>query len=69
VRAQPRTFWGPGGVPGRDGIKKPTPIKTHPKISKKTHLKNPLKMFLFLFFIFYENDTNFALSNRFFMNK
>jgi hypothetical protein len=25
--------------------------------------------FFFKFFIFYENNTNFSLSNRFFMNK
>jgi hypothetical protein len=46
----------------RVGIKKPTQ-KNPPK---KTHLKNPLKMFLlgfFKFFIFYENNTNFSLSN------
>jgi hypothetical protein len=46
-------------------------IKHHPK-TPKTHLNNPLKMFFFGFFkflIFYENDTNFSLCNRFFMNK
>jgi hypothetical protein len=40
-------------------------------------LKNPLKKttkmfflcFFFKFFILYENNTNFVLSNRFFMNK
>jgi hypothetical protein len=54
----------------RDGIKKPTQ-----KNPQKNHLKNPLKwvfwFFLgfFKFFIFYENNTNFSLSNRFFMNK
>jgi len=52
------------------------PKKTHPKKPKKTHLKKPTKngffwVFLgfFKFFIFYENNTNFSLSNRFFMNK
>jgi hypothetical protein len=55
----------------RVGIKKPTQ-KAHPKKPKKTHLKNPIKMgFLsfFKFLIFYENNTNFSLSTRFFMNK
>ncbi len=59
----------------RVGIKKPTQ-KTHPKKPKKTHLKKPTKKFFwgvflgfFKFFIFYENNTNFSLSNRFFMNK
>jgi hypothetical protein len=48
------------------------PKKTHPKNPKKRTQKNPLKMFFFGFFkflIFYENNTNFSLSNRFFMNK
>jgi hypothetical protein len=56
----------------RVGIKKPTqknpPIKT-----KKNHLKKPTKNVFFWFFgvflnffIFYENNTNFSLSNRFF---
>jgi hypothetical protein len=52
------------------------PKKTHPKKPKKTHLKKPTKngffwvfMGFFKFFIFYENNTNFSLSNRFFMNK
>ncbi len=63
---------------GRVGIKKPR--KTHPKIppkKAKKNQKNPpkktTKMFFFWvffkFLIFYENNTNFSLSNRFFMNK
>ncbi len=57
----------------RVGIKKPTQ-KSHPK----KHLKKPTKnvffggflfWVFFKFFIFYENNTNFSLSNRFFMNK
>jgi hypothetical protein len=42
---------------------------------KNPHKKKPLKMFFFvgffgffLFLIFYENNTNFSLSTRFFMN-
>jgi hypothetical protein len=60
-------------IPGL-ALKNP-PKKTHPKKPKKKHLKKPLKMgFLgffgfFKFLIFYENNTNFSLSNRFFMNK
>jgi hypothetical protein len=53
----------------RVGIKKPTQKKPTQKNPLK---KNPLKMvFLgfFKFFIFYENNINFSLSNRFFMNK
>ncbi len=49
-------------------IKNP-PKKTHPK---KNPPKKPLKMFFFgfiKFLIFYENNTNFSLWNRFFMNK
>jgi hypothetical protein len=56
---------------GRVGIKNSTK-KTHPKKTKKKPTKNPLKMgFLgFLkFLIFYKNNTNFSLLNRFFMNK
>ena len=57
-------------------LKKPTQ-KTHPKKPKKNHLKKPTKNVFFfgffwvflIFFIFYENNTNFSLSNRFFMNK
>jgi hypothetical protein len=55
------------------------PKKTHPKKPKKTHLKKPTKngffgvfwVFLgfFKFLIFYENNTNFFLSQRFVMNK
>jgi hypothetical protein len=52
---------------GRVGIKKPTqknpPKKNHPKKTQKNHIKNPLKMFVFLggggffkFLIFYENN-------------
>ncbi len=55
----------------RVGIKKPTQ-KNPPKTTQKKPPKKPLKMvFLgfFKFFIFYENNTNFSLSNRFFMNK
>jgi hypothetical protein len=55
----------------RVGIKKPTQ-KNPPKKAQKNHLKNPIKMgFLsfFLFLIFYENNTNFSLSNILFMNK
>jgi hypothetical protein len=37
------------------------PKKTHPKQPKKTHLKNPTKNGFFGFF--YENNTNFSLSN------
>ncbi len=41
--------------------------------NKKTHPKKPTKnvfcRVFFKFFIFYENNTNFSLSNRFFMNK
>ncbi len=51
----------------RVGIKKPTQ-KNPPK---KTHLKNPLKIFFLGFFkfsIFYVNNTNLSLSNRIFMN-
>jgi hypothetical protein len=51
-------------------------LKNPPKKTQKTHLKKPTKnvffwVFLgfFKFFIFYENNTNFSLSNRFFMNK
>jgi hypothetical protein len=40
---------------------------------KKTHLKKPTKnvfdLGFFKFFIFYENNTNFSVCNRFFMNK
>jgi hypothetical protein len=40
-------------------------IKNPPKKTQKTHLKNPLKMFIFILFfvfsIFYENNTNFCL--------
>ncbi len=38
-------------------------IKNPPKKPKKTHLKNPLKMFFWVFFkctIFYKNNTNFS---------
>jgi hypothetical protein len=58
----------------RVGIKKPTQ-KTQPKKPKKTHTKKPTKngffrFFLgFLKFLIYENNTNFSLSDRFFMNK
>jgi hypothetical protein len=52
------------------------PKKTHPKKPKKKPPKKPtkndfLEFFLgFLkFLIFYENNTNLSLSNRFFMNK
>jgi hypothetical protein len=58
-------------VTTRVGIKKPTQNNPSKKKQKNPH-KKPLKMgFLgFLkFFIFYENNTNFSLSNRFFMNK
>jgi hypothetical protein len=55
-------------IPGL-ALKNP-PKKTHPKKPKKTHLKKPTKngffwVFLgfFEFFIFYENNTNFSLSN------
>ncbi len=51
-------------------------IKNPSKKPKKTHLKKPLKMFFFRvflgflkFLIFYENNTNFSLWNRFFTNK
>jgi hypothetical protein len=36
---------------------------------KKTHPKKPTKSGFFKFLIFYENNKNFSLSNRFFMNK
>jgi hypothetical protein len=59
----------------RVGIKKPTQ-KNPPKKTQKTHLKKPIKnvffggfLGFFKFLIFYENNTNFSLSNRFFMNK
>jgi hypothetical protein len=59
----------------RVGIKKPTQ-KTQPKKPKKTHLKKPTENVFFWvfgvffkFLFFYENNTNFSLSNRFFMNK
>ncbi len=56
------------------------PKKTHPKKptqkTQKTHLKKTTKsVFLggffgfFKIFYFYENNKNFSLSNRFFMNK
>jgi len=48
------------------------PKKTHPKTKKKTTKNFFWGFFLFVFFnffIFYENNTNFSLSNRFFMNK
>jgi hypothetical protein len=45
-------------IRGRVGIKKPT---------QKTHLKKPTENVFFL--IFYGDNTNFSLSNRFFMNK
>jgi hypothetical protein len=54
----------------RVAIKKPTQKK-----QTKKHLKNPLKMFFLGFvgflkiLIFYENNTNFCPSNRFFTNK
>ena len=61
-----------GGRPDvRVGIKKPTQ-KNPPKKPPKNHLKKPTKNGFFGFFkflIFYENNTNFSLSNRFFMNK
>jgi hypothetical protein len=41
-------------------------LKNPPKKTQKTPHKNPLKMFIlgfFKFFIFYENNTNFSLSN------
>jgi hypothetical protein len=48
------------------------PKKTHPKKPKKTHPKKPTKNVFFLgflsffkFLIFYENNTNFSLSNCF----
>jgi hypothetical protein len=54
-------------------------IKTHPKKTTQTNpkkpSKNPLKMFFLGFFgflkflIFYENNTNFSLWNRFEQNK
>ncbi len=45
-------------------------IKNHPKKPKKPTSKNPPKMFFLGFFkFFYENNTNFSLWNRFFMNK
>jgi hypothetical protein len=51
-----------GWYQGRVGNKKP---------AQKTHLKNQKNVFFgfFKFFIFYENNTNFSLWNRFFMNK
>jgi hypothetical protein len=60
-----------GSLDPRVGIKKPNQ-KNPPKKTQKNHLKKPTKngFFGFLkFFIFYENNTNFFLSNRFFMNK
>jgi hypothetical protein len=53
----------------RVGIKKPT--QKNPKKPPKKPTKNVFLGFLgFLkFLIFYENNTNFSLSNRFFMNK
>jgi hypothetical protein len=45
------------------------------KPPKKTHLNKPIKNVFFLdfwvfnFFIFIENNSNFSFSNRFFMNK
>jgi hypothetical protein len=54
------------------------PKKTHPKKpTQKNPPKKPTKNVFFWgvfwgffkFFIFYENNTNFSLSNRFFMNK
>jgi hypothetical protein len=59
----------------RAGIKKPTQ-KNPPKKTQKNPPKKPTKNVFFGFFwvflnflIFYENNTNFSLSNRFFMNK
>ncbi len=48
------------------------PKKTQKNPPKKTHLKWVFLFFfgVFLnFLFFYENNTNFSLSNRFFMNK
>ncbi len=59
----------------RVGIKKPTqknpPKKPQKNPPKKTHYKWVfwVSLFFFKFLIFYENNTNFSLSNRFFMNK
>jgi hypothetical protein len=68
--------------PGRVANKKPTqknppkknpPKKAHPKKpNQKKPPKNPTKngfFGFFNFFNFYENNTNFSLLNRFFMNK
>jgi hypothetical protein len=50
----------------RVGIEKPT--QKNPKKPPKKPTKNVF-FCVFLFFIFYENNRNFSLSNRFFMNK
>jgi hypothetical protein len=57
------------GEAGDDALRHPhlgagLPIKTHPKNPKKNHIKNPLKwgfLGFLIFFIFYENNTNFSL--------
>jgi hypothetical protein len=62
------------GLPGL-ALKNP-PKKTHPK-NPKNPPKKPTKIFFFWggflgflkFLIFYANNKNFSLSNRFFMNK
>ncbi len=48
-------------------VKNP-PKKTHPKNPPKKPIKNGFLGF-FKFWIFYENNTNFSLGKRFFMNK
>jgi hypothetical protein len=55
------------------GVKKPTQKNPPKKPTQKTHLKKTTKNvflgFFWVFLNFYENNTNFSLSNGFFMNK
>jgi hypothetical protein len=50
------------------GLALKNPPKKNKKKTPKKTTKNGFLGFL-KFFIFYENNTNFSLSNRFFMNK
>jgi hypothetical protein len=70
IRRPPLPFVTEGGLI-RVGIKKPTQ-KNPPKKTQKNPPKKTTKTVFFGFFkflIFYGNNTNFSLSNRFFMNK
>jgi hypothetical protein len=55
------------------GLKSGLALKNPPKKTRKNPPKKPTKSGFFLgffkFLIFYENNKNFSLSNRFFMNK